>query len=249
MNLANNSGKNLEICLNSLPSDLLQQNVQTAFASGATRVELCSNLRCGGLTPATHAITAVSQLLPCAGECIVMLRNEAHFFIDATILKQLQRALELIAAAGATGVALGFIDHRKEIAKAYCQSLIASAKSLGLSVTFHRAFDAAQHWQHAADTLLELGVDRVLSAGSPWLSQQSAIQNITRLENLLYALKGEIELVIGGGVDSKSAATLWTLSELGPLSLHAHSDAHNANGEVCSQRVKALITAKQREAQ
>ncbi|WP_283241033.1 copper homeostasis protein CutC, partial [Pseudoalteromonas sp. S3178] len=74
------------------------------------------------------------------------------------MLYQLQKGIDGIACAGATGIALGFIDDNQKIAADHCRALIATAKSLGLSVTFHRAFDAAANWQQAVETLLELGV-------------------------------------------------------------------------------------------
>ncbi|CAM3584917.1 copper homeostasis protein CutC [Pseudoalteromonas maricaloris] len=248
MNLANYSGKNLEICLSSDNPHLLQRNAQIAFASGATRIELCGVLSCGGLTPNPTAIAAVAQYLPSFGECIVMLRQAPHFFIDDTMLYQLQKGIDGIACAGATGIALGFIDDNQEIATDHCRALIATAKSLGLSVTFHRAFDAVANWQQAAETLLELGVERVLSAGNTWQSGKGAAFGTSQLIALLKKLNAEIEVVIAGGVNTKNAADLWLLSEFGPLSLHTHSGVHHGD-EVCPRLVNAILTGSEKAIQ
>ncbi|CAH9050520.1 Copper homeostasis protein CutC [Pseudoalteromonas sp. CIP111854] len=241
MNPAMNLGKKLEICLSSDDLNLLKRNTHTTFASGATRIELCSALHLGGLCPSSAAIQCVARQLPSFGECIVMLRSDSHFFIDGSMLYQLQLDLQRIAADGATGIALGFVDKYGNIAEHASKQLILTAKSLGLTVTFHRAFDALKHWQRATDTLIALDVTRVLSAGSCWQSGQSAYQNQAQLARLLTQLNGQIEVVIGGGVCTQSAEALWHLSEFGAMSLHTHSGVHNTNGEVCPTKVQTIL--------
>lgn len=249
MNRIKHSGKNLEVCLSSDHTALLRHNSKVAFASGASRIELCSQLSCGGLSPSIEAISHVVTQQPKHKECIVMLRSANDFFIDTARLYQLQQQLQQFAQAGASGVALGFIDHDSNIATQPCQSLIAMARDLKLSITFHRAFDAVANWRQAADTLLELGVDRVLSSGSEWTSQLDAAHSINHLTRLLHHFSGEIELVIGGGVTPQHADKLWQLQTFGPLSLHAHSGVHTHQGEVCPRLIREVMTAAEEVAQ
>jgi len=85
------------------------------------------------------------------------------------------------------------------------RSLVATAKQHGLMVTFHRAFDTLTNPLSALEKLISLGVDRILTAGTPWQSGQSAVDGLNQLNTYLAHSANQIEIVMGGGVTLENA--------------------------------------------
>ena len=112
-------------------------------------------------------------------------------------------------------------------------------------MTCHRAFDATPDPDEALDTLIDLGVDRVLTSGVPWRQPGSAVDGLPRLLRTIERAAGRIEVVIGGGVNPRNAAILATaLPATARASLHAYSGAQQ-NGVTTEAAVRALIDAVQ----
>jgi copper homeostasis protein len=86
-------------------------------------------------------------------------------------------------------------------------------------VTFHRAFDEVAHPPAGLDTLAELGVRRVLTAGGAG----QARDNAARLAALVLHAAGRIEVVVGGGVRGDHVRALATST--GVREVHARASA------------------------
>lgn len=166
-----------------------------AAECGADRIEVCSALALGGLTPSLGLIEAtVAYPLPVH----VLIRPRAGSFAYAeeereVILADVRHAL----AAGAAGVVVGAI--RDDGIDA---DLVARVRDLavGAAVTFHRAFDTLVDRAGALDVLAGLGVDRVLTSGGASLAPDACDE----LARLVVAARGRVQIMAGSGIDAET---------------------------------------------
>tara|TARA_B100000700_G_scaffold291278_1_gene350159 strand:+ start:703 stop:1431 length:729 start_codon:yes stop_codon:yes gene_type:complete len=238
------NGKILEVCLNETDTKQLTNNVLKAGDLGVSRFELCSNLHLGGLTPSKPAIDSAVKSLTNNAQLVVMIRPEAgNFIVSANCQKLMEKQIIMAANAGVHGVVFGAVKHGK-LDLEVTRSLVATAKQHGLMVTFHRAFDTLTNPLSALDKLISLGVDRVLTAGTPWQSGQSAVDGYKLLNTYLAHCANQIEIVMGGGVTLENAEALWQLIEnhSAHASVHVHSCVHNENGAINAEAIKKLLS-------
>lgn len=181
-----------EVCIDAVEGALAAQ------AAGAHRVELCDNLVEGGTTPSLGMLAVTRQQV--ALEVNVLLRPRGGDFCYSELeFEVMLRDLQAIRAAGANGVVLGLLLPDGTIDRERTRRLIAAARPL--SVTFHRAFDLCRDPEAALETLIELGVDRVLTSGQ----KASALEGAECLARLVRQAGERIIILAGGGV---TAATL-----------------------------------------
>jgi copper homeostasis protein len=177
----------LEVCSASADFALAAQ------VAGADRVELCDNLVEGGTTPSLGAVEVAMDRLTIP--VMVMIRPRGgDFLYSATEMSVMLHDIEAVSGAGVSGVVFGVLDSDGRIDRARTAELVAASRPL--SVTFHRAFDLSRDLDESLDTLLELGVDRVLtSAGGP-----SAVGDLPALERLVRRAGGALSVMPGGGI-------------------------------------------------
>ena len=174
------------------------ESVDAALAAaegGAHRVELCTDLARGGTTPDMDLLrTCISHLtIP----VFVLVRPRIGDFVyepgeHRTMQQQIQAARE----AGAHGIVTGALTASKQIAEDWTAQLIEAARPL--PVTFHRAFDACRDLAEALETLVALGVERVLTSGGA----PTAIQGVERIAQLVRQSRGRLAILAGGGINA-----------------------------------------------
>ncbi len=240
------NSKILEVCINADNLVALHQNISTACEYGAKRIELCANMHLGGTTPNEQTTKAVRELMPNNTELLVMIRPHANSFVmsdeDITIMA---KQIESAASVGATGVVLGTLTSAQIIDTCALSHLLAIARTHNQKVTFHRAFDACCNQLTALNTLIELGVERVLTSGTPWQSDLDACLGVENIKAWMRCAQGNIEFVIGGGVSPSNAAQLWQLkteTQL-PLSLHSYSGVLDYTGRISHSAIEAILNA------
>ncbi len=244
--MQNNIGKILEVCIDADELTSLPTNICHAFQAGAQRIELCSAMKLQGLTPSREAIRLACQFTPADRELLVMIRPENSLFtVNTNTLKSMLAQIHTAASLGATGVVFGAIkDQQLDIRVS--EKLIATAKELGLSITFHRAFDCISNPVDALEMLINWQVDRVLTNGTAWNSKQPPELGFDKITALLQQANNQLEIVIGGGVSLHNAAAIWQLIERAPslCSMHVHSCVHNAQGIVDKALIHSLLSGK-----
>lgn len=156
-----------------------------AQEGGAHRIEWCTNLAQGGTTPPLDTLPAVSIPI------FVLIRPRAGDFVytddeHRLMLDQIERA----KAAGARGIVSGALTPEGEIDVPRVAELIGAARPL--SFTFHRAIEACPRLDVALETLIRLGVDRVLTS--------------VQVRELVLQARGRIRILAGGGIDATNAA-------------------------------------------
>lgn len=191
----------LEVCVDSLAG------LRAAEQGGAGRIELCSRLDVGGLSPERELLEAALETtqLPLH----VMVRTRPGSFVCTP---SMETEILSMRGLGVPGVVLGALTTDRRIDSAALRRLIAAARPM--SITFHRAFDEIAEPLAALEELIGLGVDRVLTSGGA----PDAFQGRWRLRELVSRARGRIVVMAGGGVRAENAAAI--LADAGVPELH-----------------------------
>lgn len=190
----------LEIAANSVASALAAQT------GGAGRVELCSGLELGGLTPSHAIIAMVREQLRIP--LYVLIRPRAgDFLYDDDECEAMRRDIETCVALGCDGVVLGVLDADGDVDMERCYGLIAAAGHLG--VTFHRAFDLVRDPHRALDDVIALGCERVLTSGGA----ANALAGASVIEGLAKQAGERIVVMAGAGIRSANLADVAKLTQ------------------------------------
>lgn len=231
----------VEVCIHSKDDAYVSRSVSSALEGGAERIELCAQMEQDGLTPSVKHIELAREAFKDRPGLLPMIRPRGgDFFYHRTDIALMEQQIKAAAQAGADGVVFGVLDRTSSLVhRAYSERLVGMAREHELSVSFHRAFDAVPDWQYALDTLLELGIDRVLSSGIPWGAAGTALDGIERLVKMAAFVSGEIEIVAGGGVAIENGAAIVAALMGTRFSLHAYSSML-IQGEVSPGKVQQL---------
>jgi len=187
----------LEACIETLAEAKL------AAAHNLNRVELCTALDIGGLTPTAALISACAEII----DVHAMIRPRGGDFVYTAEEENLMLAeVRNAKKAGATGVVFGCLLPSGEIDFALTQRLVLEAKKVGLQTTFHRAFDFVTDKQKALEELIDLGFYRVLTSGG----KPTAIEGLEEIARLVRTANGRIEIMAGSGVNASNAEALKT---------------------------------------
>ena len=180
-----------EICSGSLQSAL---NAQEA---GAHRVELCSALSLGGLTPSYGFIELARKRLNIDVNVLIRPR-QGDFLYDSDEVAVMIRDIIACAQMGVNGVVIGALDPFGNVDVDVCRAMVAVAKHHGMSVTFHRAIDRACNIMAALEDVISVGADRVLSSGG----KPTSLEGLETLAQMNTAAAGRIIIMPGGGVNA-----------------------------------------------
>ncbi|NLD60603.1 MAG: copper homeostasis protein CutC [Clostridiales bacterium] len=177
----------LEICCGSA------EDAIEAAKGGAHRVELNSDLFHGGLTPTIGSLIVAKRHIGIPIMCMVRPREGGFCYTDAEFEVMLEDARALIAH-GADGIVFGFLDKDGRVDRA------RTAKMLGIvgdrDSVFHRAIDVVPDAFEVLDTLIDLGVKRVLTSGQrPTVSEGAGM-----IRRMIEHAAGRIEILPGGGI-------------------------------------------------
>jgi copper homeostasis protein len=196
----------LEIAANSLDSALAAQQ------GGANRIELCSALELGGLTPSPGLIELARERVRIPVYVLIRPRAGDFVYSDAEFAT-MQRDVERCRALGCDGVVIGALTEDGTVDVARCRTLIAAAAPLG--VTFHRAFDVTPDLHAALDAVIALGCERVLTSGG----KADALAGAGLIRDLLQRAGERICVMPGAGIDAANVASIRSIT--GALEFHA----------------------------
>jgi len=193
--------RELEICVETL------QACDAAAEGGAHRIELCSALGEGGVTP-SRGLTRVAVEQSSLPVHILIRPRVGNFVFTKKEFRVMCEDVEDVLEMGAAGVVVGALTPQGDIERDQTATLVRLAH--GLPVTFHRAFDHSRDLTQQLEVIIDLGCSRVLtSGGMPSVTQGQAL-----LERLARQAAGRIRVAAGGGLTLESAAYLRNIEGL-----------------------------------
>ena len=191
----NSDGLRFEICVDSVAG------VIAARDAGAHRVELCASLIEGGTTPSLGMIRRARQVEGIGLHVIIRPRG-GDFLYSPEEIEVMEADIDAARAAGADGIVFGMLNADGTIDVELTRRLVA--RSRPAAVTFHRAFDMTPDPFAALETLIGLGVERVLTTGQ----EATVLEGAETVAALVEAAGDRIIILSGGGMTPRTASRI-----------------------------------------
>ncbi|WP_413283657.1 copper homeostasis protein CutC [Vibrio sp. MA40-2] len=181
----------IEVCVDNIES------LDNAIKAGADRIELCSALLLGGLTP-TYGLTsiAVNSHTP----IYAMIRpRSGDFLYSNREIDMMCDEIQFFKEIGINGIVIGALTSDAQIDTRAVTKFVNTADNMG--VTFHRAFDLVQDPFKSLETLIDLGCERVLTSGGA----DTAVNGIECIKALVQQSAHRITVMPGCGINNDNA--------------------------------------------
>lgn len=178
----------LECCVDSVESAI------EAEKGGANRIELCSALVIGGLSPSKALFEKVKEQVNI--KIHVLLRPRFGDFCYTDFEHEIiKKEIKMFKELGADGVVIGTLKTDGSLNLEQMKELVEEAE--GMSITLHRAFDMCADPFRTLEEVKELGIHTILTSGQ----KNSCIDGKDLLGQLMKKANREVDILIGGGVD------------------------------------------------
>ena len=202
----------VEVCIDNLES------LHNALAGGANRIELCSSLALGGLTPSVGMMKQAARISSVPVYAMIRPR-QGDFIFDNDDVMCMLNDIQAAADVGLDGVVLGVLTAQGEVDMITMKVLTSKAHQLKLGVTFHRAIDQLKDYQKALEQIIELGCERVLTSGLA----SNAERGIDILQEMVKQANGRIDIMAGAGVTAHNAKIIQSTTQVPALHLSGKS--------------------------
>ena len=179
----------LEVCVDSLAS------ARAAVRGGADRLELCSALAIGGLTPYPELLQQIKRESDIPVRCLMRPRA-GDFLYSPEEIEQMAMQIRILKKLGADGFVIGCLTAHGDLDADAMKPLIEAADGAGL--TLHRCIDVSRDPEEVYLDAGKLGIDTVLTSGAAGTCIAGK-EIIGKLLQLRDQQKGP-EVLIGAGV-------------------------------------------------
>ena len=181
----------LEICVDSYASAM------AAIRGGADRMELCSALAVGGLTPSPALLAQIRRGSDIPVWCLMRPRG-GDFLYTKEEIEQMALEMKLLKSAGADGFVIGCLTADGDLDGDAMEPLLKAAEGCGL--TLHRCIDVSRDPVKTYADAASLGFDTVLTSGAAG-NCRAGLETIRQLIALRDETDGP-EVLIGAGVNA-----------------------------------------------
>ncbi|XP_034537156.1 copper homeostasis protein cutC homolog isoform X2 [Notolabrus celidotus] len=169
----------MEVCVDSVESAI------NAERGGAGRLELCTSLLEGGLTPSLGLLQVVKQYVKIPVYVMIRPRGGDFLYSDQEV-EVMRKDIELLKSHGADGLVLGALTEDGRVDSELCMEFLA--------------FDMVHDPAVALETLVSLGFQRVLTSGC----DVSSLEGLPVIKRLIEQAKGRIAIMPGGGITERN---------------------------------------------
>jgi copper homeostasis protein len=223
----------VEICVESLAS------ATAADRAGADRIELCSDLHVGGVTPPASLIRDVRDALTHAKLHVLVRPRPGDFVYSAHEIATMKRSIDEAKTLGADGAVLGVLKNGGRIDVNATRELTKRARPM--AVTFHRAFDRSPDMMSALDDVIDVGCDRILTAGGAkpdGAEPVSALDGAAGLRTLVTAARNRIIVLAAGGIRATNVRDL--IATTGVPEVHSSLLSHATTARTATGTLAAI---------
>jgi copper homeostasis protein len=195
----------VEVCLDSADS------VAAAARGGADRVELCANLLEGGTTPSAGEIREARRAADLGLMVMIRPRGGDFVYTDREFAA-MEHDVGLAKELGADGVVFGLLMPDGAIDAERTARLIDLARPM--AVTVHRAFDMTRDPFEALETLVGLGVERILTSGQ----EPTVLEGVELIAELVKRAGDRLTILPGCGITPRNLERI--VRETGVTEVH-----------------------------
>ncbi len=184
------------------------EQAMLAEKKGADRIELCSELSVGGLTPAAELMKKTCSVLKIP--VMVMIRPRAgNFHYSEEEISQMKQEIDLAKKAGAAGVVFGLLTSKNQIDIENTHILADYATPL--PVTFHKAIDELENPADGVPVLKNIrGITRILTSGG----KATADEGAEVIRKMREAAGENLTIVAAGKITDKNVNQIQQLTQV-----------------------------------
>jgi copper homeostasis protein len=212
----------LEVCVDSA------EGLAAAIDGGADRIELCSALELGGLTP-SYGLMKLAAKAPLPVHCMIRPRGGGFTYGEGE-LAQMLHDIDMARDLGFAGVVFGVLTDDGKLDIEALERLVQQA--YGMDVTLHRAFDCCgPDFDRAIDTAIELGFDRILTSGG----EKTALKGLAALDRIFAKAGNRITIMPGSGINTDNLSAI--TSRLPVREIHTSCSTVTATSDSAERRL------------
>jgi len=217
----------VECCANSV-----QSAMQGEFGR-ANRIEFCTNLEVGGMTPSREDIATLMERINIPIRILIRPHSN-NFMYSKSELSQIISDIHFCKNIGVEGVVIGALNMNGSVNKEQTKAMVKAAKPM--NVTFHRAFDDCHNLQQDLEDVIDCGCDTLLTCGQ----NKNVTDGISNLEQLIKLGNKRIKILAGSGVNHTNTEALY---KIGIRNFHLSGSMKNQQGklETDALLIKAVI--------
>lgn len=184
------------------------EQAMLAEKKGADRIELCSELSVGGLTPAAELMKKTCSVLKIP--VMVMIRPRAgNFHYSEEEISQMKQEIDLAKKTGAAGVVFGLLTSKNQIDIENTHILADYATPL--PVTFHKAIDELENPADGVPVLKNIrGITRILTSGG----KATADEGAEVIRKMREAAGENLTIVAAGKITDKNVNQIQQLTQV-----------------------------------
>ncbi|XP_015179818.1 PREDICTED: copper homeostasis protein cutC homolog [Polistes dominula] len=216
----------LEICVDTIES------AKNAVIGGATRLEICSALSEGGLTPTPGLIKRIREISPVPIYAMIRVRG-GNFVYSREEMDIMLDDLKILKELNVDGFVFGALTNDRHINISNCKEIIDAAYPL--PVTFHRAFDVSlEEPKIAIDILTNLGFKRILSSGR----KETADKGCELLSKMCKLADKKISIMPGCGITPNNLMKIKL--QTGAVEFHASARCKKQLGSNFDRQINSI---------
>ncbi len=160
---------------------------------GANRIELCENLVVGGTTPSYGTVKICLKKLNIPIYPMIRPRG-GNFIYSKEEIAIMREDIKIFKELGVKGVVLGVLTGDNKIDIEKTKELVELA--FPMEVTFHKAIDELENPLDFIDSLVEIGIKRILTSGC----SSTALEGKDLINKMIEKSKGRLKIVVAGKV-------------------------------------------------